>query len=114
MQLDKARNKAKNKQNVTHTEFSDDDSEDNERNGRLPSRCNSERMSQKYDASEEQNQERLASEGNNMNLEDEECPYDAIYDLQGRAKLSTRKRKTCMQAGANKSVGPASSSSTKN
>ena len=48
-----------------------------------------------------------------MNLEDEECPYDAIYDLQGRAKPSMRKRKTCM-AAANKSVGPASSSSTKN
>ena len=53
MQLEKDRNKAKNKQNLTHTEFSEDESEDNERNGRLPSRCNSERMSQKYDASEE-------------------------------------------------------------
>ena len=56
-------------------EHSQEDSEEHERNDRLPSRCNSEILSQKY---EEGKGEPYKLEGE---MSQEINPYDAIYDL---------------------------------
>ena len=74
-----------------NTELSADDSSD-DRNGRIPSRCASERLSQKYDepmVGDEANQEdetsskanlkKLLSEGVDIKT-DPDAPYDAAYN----------------------------------
>lgn len=69
-------------------------------------------MSQKYEASESPEKERLASEGYINLLEDGGRPYEAIYD-NGKSDTRNSKLRNPTKRDTNRSLGPASSSSTK-